>query len=68
MRAKQSVLDAKERARSLSLHPNNKGVIVYVLDKPYQRAKVFTIEFLVRDWLLDDWQVVCRYRDGKELA
>ncbi len=42
-------------------------ITVYVMDKPRKKAVVSTVDWIVRERILEGYSTVARYRNGKKI-
>lgn len=62
---KKSVIEARQRALENSeVAP---GILIRVMDKPYQHAVVCSHPKVYRERVLDGWHTVAAFRNGEEV-
>lgn len=62
---KKSLVEALNYAEALSKHPGNHDNVVRVLDKRYQRAIVYTVDWLADEEVRHGWSVVAEFKNGQ---
>ena len=62
MYIKKSILDAEKEAKELSI--KNPYTTYYVLDKRNKKAICLSVNFLIRDKILEGYYGICGYKNG----
>lgn len=63
---KKSLEEAKHIAQKVSReYPE---MVIIVMDKKGQKATYTASEWIYREWILDGWHVVTKYKNGKIVA
>lgn len=65
MKTKKSLQEAIERAASFSKGGPNP---VRVMDKKYQRSRMYASNWVYNQFILEGWEMVCTFIDGKRQA
>lgn len=62
---KKSIEEAKTRAKEHSeKHPGDR---VVVMDKKYKDAVVSSVEWVIKERILDGWIIVAEFRAGEQI-
>lgn len=61
---KKSVEAVKQRAKQMSI--DCPDILYYVMDKKRKHAVCHSVEWAVKEKVLNGWHIVCLYRNGIE--
>lgn len=62
---KKSIVEMRKRAEEASQkYPD---LVVYVMDKPGKQAVICANDWVYRERILDGWNDVAKYKNGKEI-